>query len=146
VVANEATSLATYASPRVPDRLKQWAGMASRICFIVKSGTSKVFPYVSTRLPLEVRDPPSEPREDNALGEGDCLRLSMGEAVAELAKEEADESRVVVRWIASTRGDTAEDDIVVVLLVLSARRDLGVLGSSTEFWWETLIDRSTTRM
>jgi hypothetical protein len=121
VVANEATSLATYASPRAPDRLKQWAGMASRICFIVKSGTSKVFPYVSTSLPLEVRDSLSEPREDNELEEGDCVGLSMGETVAELAEEEADEARVIVRWIAATRGGTAEDDIVEVLLVLSSR-------------------------
>jgi len=43
----------------------------------------------------------------------------MGETVAELA-EEADESRVIVRWIAATRGGTAEDDIVEVLLVLSS--------------------------
>jgi len=45
----------------------------------------------------------------------------MGETVAELAEEEADESRVIVRWIAATRGGTAEDDIVEVLLVLSSR-------------------------
>jgi len=87
----------------------------------VKSRTSKVFPYVSTRLPLETTDSLSEARDDNELKREDCLGLSMDETMAELAKKEASESKVIVRWIASTQSGTVADDIVKGLLVLPSQ-------------------------
>jgi hypothetical protein len=120
--------------------------MASRICLIVKSGTSKLFPYVSISLPREVRGSLSEAREDKEDEEGDCLGLSTGETVTELAEEEADESRVIVRLIAATRGGTAVEDIVRLCCCGGSNRRDWVLRFEieVEILLGTLIDKSTT--
>jgi hypothetical protein len=53
--------------------------------------------------------------------EGDCRGLSIGETVAELAVDEAEESSVMVRLMAATRGGTAVEVMVGVVVVWRAR-------------------------
>ena len=86
VPASKATSLKTYERPRRPERLKQCAGMASRICLMVKSGISNSFPYVSSSFPGS--SCASDARDDNEVVEGDCRGVSIGDAVTELVVEE----------------------------------------------------------
>ena len=98
-VARERRSRATYAIPRAPDLSKQCAGMASRICFTVQSGTWNSLPYVSRSFTaaLLVSGPVSESREDSEVVDGDCRGESTGEAEIELeVDEEAEESVMIV--------------------------------------------------
>ena len=99
MAASEAKSLATYANPRAPDLWKQCAGMASRICLMVKSGSWNSLPYVSSIFPLPslVSSAPSEPREDSEVEDGDCLGVSTGEADTELEDDEGAESATADR-------------------------------------------------
>lgn len=85
MTARETISRATYPRPRAAERSKQWAGMASRICLIVKSGIWNSFPYVSSNLPLACSrsNRLSESRDERDVDDADCRGESSGEAERE---------------------------------------------------------------
>ena len=66
------------------DRWKQCAGMASRICLMVKSGILNSLPLVSIILVFS-----STSMEDREVDEGDWRGLSKGEAASELGTDDS---------------------------------------------------------
>lgn len=84
-MARETISRATYHRPRAAERSKQWAGMASRICLMVKSGNWNSLPYVSSNLDLGCSrsNGLSESRDERDVDDGDWRGVSSGEGEME---------------------------------------------------------------
>ena len=116
MAASDKMSLATYPKPRAAERSKQWAGIASRICLMVKSGIWNSLPYVSSIFALPLSSTVSESMEERDVEEGEWRGVSPGEATTELSSDEGLESVVAIRCSTLLAGKA----VVVIVVEIDA--------------------------